>query len=144
MQTKYVDNLDGISELSESFSNCSDLLDGGFFVGWQKKPSDQQFFRLLKSSYRIWLAIDIPKNKLVGFITAISDGVLAAYIPLLEVLPAYQGQGIGSELTSRMFNSLKDFYMGDICFATTILCRFIRNSVHFSQMLVYLGNKKGG
>ena len=88
---------------------------GGFFVGWQKRPSDQQFFRLLKSSYKIWLAIDIPENKLVGFITAISDGVLAAYIPLLEVLPPYQGQGIGSELTSRMLDSLKDLYMVDIC-----------------------------
>ena len=32
-------------------------------------------------------------GRVVGFVTAISDGVLSAYIPLLEVLPEYQGAG---------------------------------------------------
>jgi GNAT superfamily N-acetyltransferase len=50
----------------------------------------------------------------VGFITAISDGVLAAYIPLLEVLPAWQGQGIGAELVRRMQAQLQRFYMVDL------------------------------
>ena len=47
-------------------------------------------------------------------ITAISDGVLAAYIPHLEVLPAYQGQGIGTELVRRMFDQLDHIYMIDL------------------------------
>ena len=38
----------------------------------------------------------------MGFITATSDGALSAAIRLLEVLEAYQGQGIGSELLRRM------------------------------------------
>lgn len=43
-----------------------------------------------------------------------SDGVLSAYIPLLEVLPEAQRQGIGSELTRRMLASLDHLYMVDL------------------------------
>jgi ribosomal protein S18 acetylase RimI-like enzyme len=50
----------------------------------------------------------------VGFISAISDGVLAAFIPNLEVLPEYQGKGIGLELTKRMLDSLKHLYSIDL------------------------------
>ena len=50
----------------------------------------------------------------VGFINAISDGVLSAYIPLLEVIEAYQGQGIGIELLHRMTHSLQHLYMIDL------------------------------
>ena len=39
-------------------------------------------------------------GQVVGFITAISDGVLSAYIPLLEVLPGWRSQGIGGELVT--------------------------------------------
>lgn len=38
--------------------------------------------------------------------TAITDGVLAAFIPSLEVLPAYRGRGIGTELMRRMLTEL--------------------------------------
>jgi predicted N-acetyltransferase YhbS len=50
----------------------------------------------------------------IGFITAISDGISCAYIPHLEVLPAYQGQGIGSELVQRMLAKLRQLYMIDL------------------------------
>lgn len=50
----------------------------------------------------------------VGFITAISDGVSCAYIPLLEVLPAYQGQGIGTNLMTRLLARLREHYMIDL------------------------------
>ncbi len=50
----------------------------------------------------------------VGFITAISDGLLAAYVPLLEVRPEYRGRGIGSELVRRMVGRLEDLYMVDL------------------------------
>ena len=48
---------------------------------------------------------------MVGFVTAISDGVLSAFIPLLEVLPEWQGPGIGTELVRRILAELEDFYM---------------------------------
>ncbi len=51
---------------------------------------------------------------MIGFINAISDKVLSAYIPLLEVLPEYKHQGIGSKLVELMVQTLSDIYMVDI------------------------------
>jgi GNAT superfamily N-acetyltransferase len=45
----------------------------------------------------------------------VGDGVLSAFVPLLEVLPAHQGQGIGTELVRRMLALLEDRYMVDLC-----------------------------
>ncbi len=84
----------------------------GFFVDWPNPPSNQTFIKILKNSYKVILAQ--KDNRLVGFITAISDGILSAYIPLLEVIPDYQGQGIGKELIQRMQNELSDLYMIDL------------------------------
>ncbi len=89
-------------------------LDGAFWVGWPDPPSPSDHLRILLGSYRVWLAIDDETNKVVGFINAVSDGVLSAYIPLLEVLAPYQGQGIGSELTRRMLTSLGHLYQIDL------------------------------
>ena len=48
---------------------------------------------ILRGSDRALLAPPATTGRLVGFVTAITDGVLSAFIPLLEVLPEYQGQG---------------------------------------------------
>ncbi len=85
----------------------------GFFVNWKQKPSPQKHLQLLQKSNFCFLAINREKQ-VVGFITAISDGVLAAYIPFLEVLPAYQGQGIGTMLLKKMLRRLKRMYMIDL------------------------------
>jgi len=61
------------------------------------------------------MAIDESTNQVAGFITAISDGVLSAYIPFLEVLPEYKNKGIGKELVNRMLKELNDIYMIDLC-----------------------------
>ncbi|MEJ0054026.1 MAG: GNAT family N-acetyltransferase [bacterium] len=88
----------------------SDL--SGFFVGWQTPPSPEKFLRLLTNSeYRV-LALD--GEKVVGFITAITDKTLAAYIPFLEVLPEYQGRGIGQKLVKQMLDLLSEYYMVDL------------------------------
>jgi ribosomal protein S18 acetylase RimI-like enzyme len=86
----------------------------GFFVGWLNQPSQSVHLKILKGSYCIWLAIDTDTNKVVGFINSISDGVLSAHIPLLEVLPEYQSNGIGKQLVRLMLGSLKDFYSIDL------------------------------
>ena len=86
----------------------------GFFVGWPNAPSEATFQRLLLGSARFIAALDRSVNRLVGFVTAISDGTLCAYIPLLEVLPEYQGRGIGTELMQRMIDTLSDHYMIDL------------------------------
>jgi len=86
----------------------------GFFVGWPNPPSPQAHLRILHGSAHIVLARDDATNNVVGFITAISDGVSCAYMPHLEVLPAYQAQGIGTELMRRMLDQLRDLYMIDL------------------------------
>jgi ribosomal protein S18 acetylase RimI-like enzyme len=86
----------------------------GFFVGWPKPPSIETHLSILKNSAEIVLAIDIDSNRVIGFINAITDKTLAAYIPLLEVLPEYQSQGIGTELLKRMLKKLEDYYIIDL------------------------------
>lgn len=54
-------------------------------------------------------------DRVVGFATAISDGVMSAFIPLLEVLPEYQRRGIGGELIRRLLGQLDHLYMVDLC-----------------------------
>lgn len=88
------------------------LIISGFFVGWPNPPSEQTLKKILNGSQHVYLAIE--DNRLVGFINAISDQVLSAYIPLLEVLPEYQGQGIGKMLVTKMKEDLKRYYMIDI------------------------------
>lgn len=85
----------------------------GFFVGWPTKPSPEVHVQLLRKSDHQIIAVN-EENEVVGFITAITDGVLSAYIPFLEVLPEYQDRGIGKELVKRMLEKLKDFYMIDL------------------------------
>jgi len=86
----------------------------GFFVGWPQPPSPEMHHAVLANSDHLVLAIAEPTGDVVGFITAISDGVLSAYIPLLEVLPTYQRQGIGSELVRRMLHQLGGLYAVDL------------------------------
>ena len=86
----------------------------GFFVNWPNPPSNEKHYQILKQSYSFWVAIDEETSKVVGFITAISDGILSAYIPLLEVIPDYQKRGIGFNLVSKMLESFTDLYMVDL------------------------------
>jgi ribosomal protein S18 acetylase RimI-like enzyme len=86
----------------------------GFFVGWPNPPAPETHLRILQGSDAVVLARDDATKAVVGFITAISDGVSCAYIPHLEVLPAYQGRGIGSELLRRMLERLRRLYMIDL------------------------------
>ncbi|MCA9910466.1 MAG: GNAT family N-acetyltransferase [Anaerolineae bacterium] len=100
---RYVTSLDGIT---------ADQLRGGFFEGWPNPPSAETHLRMLRNSSAIVLALDA--DTVVGFVNAISDDVLAAYIPLLEVLPGYRGQGIGGELMKRILDNLRHLYMIDL------------------------------
>ncbi len=55
------------------------------------------------------LAVE-PFGRVVGFTTAISDGVLSAYVSLLEVLPSHRRNGIGTALVRRLLGQLAGLY----------------------------------
>ena len=86
----------------------------GFFEGWPQHPDKNTHRKILKNSFKSIVAIDNERNQIVGFITIISDGILSAYIPLLEVIPAYRKQGIGSRLLAIALKELDDLYMVDL------------------------------
>ena len=86
----------------------------GFFQGWANPPSRETHLDLLNRSDEIVVAIDESTKKVVGFITAITDHILSAYIPLVEVLPKYRRKGIGTELLRRMLERLEGIYMIDL------------------------------
>ena len=104
MSIVYTDSLDGIT--LERLT--------GFFIGWPNPPSPETHLRILQGSAAFVLAIDETSGQVVGYINAISDGFHSAFIPNLEVLPTYQGQGIGSELVRRMLKRLENHYAIDL------------------------------
>jgi ribosomal protein S18 acetylase RimI-like enzyme len=87
----------------------------GFFVGWPTRPSPDLRLRVLRGSEHVVIARESDSGRVVGFVTAVGDGSLSAFIPLLEVLPEYQGRGVGSELVRRMLAQLEGRYMIDLC-----------------------------
>jgi GNAT superfamily N-acetyltransferase len=101
---RYQNNLEGIT---------SDQLEG-FFVGWSSAPSPKTMINLLRAAYSIQLAIDDDITKVIGFTYSISDGILCAYVPLLEVQPGYQGQDVGRELMKRLLKPFDSMYMVDV------------------------------
>ena len=84
----------------------------GFFDGWPLPPSPERHLAILRGSAHVVLARDA--GEIVGFVTGISDGTLAAYIPLLEVRREWRGKGVGAELVGRILTQLEDFYMVDV------------------------------
>ena len=99
---------------TESASGVGEEALKGFFVGWPSAPTPAKHLEILKQSDHIVLAIDQSSGRVVGFINAVTDNILSAYIPLLEVLPEFQRQGIGKELVRRMLSKLQGFYMIDL------------------------------
>lgn len=98
----YTDQVDGIA--------ASQLV--GFFEGWPEHPDQETHLRIIKQSSHVVLAKE--GDRIIGFITAVSDNVLCAYVPLLEVLPDYRRQGVGKELVRLMLLKLGDLYMIDV------------------------------
>ncbi|MGB2983344.1 MAG: GNAT family N-acetyltransferase [Candidatus Bipolaricaulia bacterium] len=92
----YADTLDGVTP---------DMLQG-FFVGWRSPRTPVEHFEILRRSDLVVLAIDTKTDRVVGFVTALTDRVQAAFVPLIEVLPEFRGRGIGSELMRRILDVL--------------------------------------
>ncbi|MCG8924964.1 GNAT family N-acetyltransferase [Lentzea sp. CC55] len=96
-------------------TDVSDLTEDdltGFFAGWPRPPSPAQHLAVLRGSYRVVVARS--GGTVVGFVTMISDGVLTAFVPWLEVLPEFQGQGVGTELMRRVVAEAAHLYSVDL------------------------------
>ncbi len=65
----------------------------GFFVGWPNPPTPETHLRILEGSDAVMLARDETSGAVVGFITAISDGVSCAYIPIWRCCRSTRGAG---------------------------------------------------
>lgn len=92
---------------TDSVENITvDHLRGGFFANWARPLSPENHLRILKKSDGIVLAIDDQTGNVVGYVTMLTDGVLSVFIPNIEVLEAYQGQGVGTELMRRMLDKV--------------------------------------
>jgi GNAT superfamily N-acetyltransferase len=86
----------------------------GFFEGWPVAPAPVRHLEILRGSYGVALAREPGSPQLIGFANAISDGVLTAFTPLLEVLPGHRGRGIGSAIIRRLLGELDHLYSIDV------------------------------
>ena len=102
-EIRYQTDLEGIGVES---------LEGPFFVGWLDPPSPETHLRILQAATHRVIALN--GDKVVGFASAISDGILTAYVPLVEVAEEYQGRGIGTEIVNRLVDDIGDLYFVDL------------------------------
>lgn len=79
-----------------------------FFHNWKLPPSSEVKGKLLDGSDLIITARE--NGRLVGFLTAISDKAMHAFITLVEVLEPYQGKGIGQNLMKLAVSHFKGYY----------------------------------
>lgn len=86
----------------------------GLFAHWGSPPTPEAILRIFQGSDLVVLARDGQSGPVIGYITAITDGVSTAYIPHLEVRGEWQGQGIGSELVRQMVERLRHLYAIDL------------------------------
>lgn len=100
------------------YSSDKAALDGlklsGFFEGWPQKPSEEILRKSIENADYVVLAIDTKQKRLAGYITALSDKVLAAYIPFLEVEQGYRHHSIGHELVRKLLGQIDHLYMLDL------------------------------
>lgn len=92
----------------------AEQLGGGFFAGWPNPPDAETHLQLLRNSDHVAIAVDERSDNVVGFATALTDGVLSAFIPLLEVLPAWRSRGVGTALVQRLIADLTPLYAIDV------------------------------
>lgn len=85
----------------------------GFFDGWPTKPPPSALLAVLAGSHSSFIA-RTGDGRVIGVVSAISDGVLSASIPLLEVLPGFRGRGIGTRLMRLVLERLEGLYMVDL------------------------------
>lgn len=85
----------------------SDLQELFLSVEWSSGHYPEKLVIAMKNFETVYTAWD--KDKLVGLICAMDDGVMTAYIHYLLVNPDYQDMGIGKKLVEKMKDRYKDY-----------------------------------
>lgn len=91
-------------------------------VGWNKMAHDLADARL----HNAFHLCCFDKERLVGYISVVSNGVTDAYIQDLMVHPEYQQQGIGRELMQRTLDRLRadGIYMVSVIYGDAVLQQY--------------------
>lgn len=90
----------------------ADQISDGFFEGWPDPPTPGTLLDILEASDHTVIAVE--DGRVIGFVTALSDGILSAFITLLEVVPERHNQGIGDALINQVLDEIGDIYMVDL------------------------------
>lgn len=85
----------------------SDLQELFLSVEWSSGYYPDKLVTAMEHFETVYTAWD--KNKLVGLICAMDDGVMTAYVHYLLVHPDYQHMGIGKKLVERIKDTYKDY-----------------------------------
>lgn len=83
-----------------------------FFVGWPVKPPYKLVMEHFETSQAFFLLND--DSEVLGFVSALTDNALYAFIALLEVREFSQGKGHGKFLIQEMLKSLAGIYAIDL------------------------------
>jgi len=91
-------------------------------VGWNRMEGDLHDPRLHNAFYLC--AFD--GEQLVGYAAVVSNGVTDAYIQDVMVHPAYQHQGIGTQMMERLLARLEELgmYMVSVVYGEAMLAPF--------------------
>jgi len=98
--------MDNTMIYSESLESVDDADLEGFLLHWDFTPPAGTLLRMLKASSVVMLARDPDSSQICGYVAALTDHVVCAYISAIEVRPEYRKRGIGMALLNRMTERL--------------------------------------
>ena len=98
MEIKYKDTHD---------FNTEQLQDLFLSVEWSSGHYPEKLVVAMKNFETVYTAWD--KDKLIGLVCAMDDGVMTAYVHYLLVNPAYQKMGIGKRLVEKIKSKYAEY-----------------------------------
>jgi ribosomal protein S18 acetylase RimI-like enzyme len=102
-------------KISQSLDGIYENNLNGFFQGWPTSPNPKTHLTILQNAKYRAIATHAGSHQVIGFVYALTDGILSAYIPLLEVRPEFRKLGIGKCLVMDLLVQLQGYYMIDVC-----------------------------